>query len=115
MRTDRGAACGSLPVTDIPGQGVLQRVLRLSAFVIATAICAVPATACDFPLVKRAIDVVLDRDKERGAQFRRQVAEGSDSLAVLGRLLSADMREKLDVCRFYAAEYLAKRGFPPAH
>jgi hypothetical protein len=25
------------------------------------------------------------------------------------------MREKVDVCRFYVAEYLTKRGFPPPH
>jgi hypothetical protein len=82
---------------------------------IAAVVSTAPAAACDFAPVKKQIDVVLDQDQEKGARFRKEVAEGSDSLAVLGRLVSADMREKIDVCRFYAAEYLAKRGFPPAH
>ena len=92
---------------------MLRRVL--SACMIAAAVSTAPAAACDFEPVKKQIDIVLDQDKEKGARFRREVAEGSDSLAVLGRLVSEDMREKIDVCRFHAAEYLAKRGFPPAH
>jgi hypothetical protein len=28
-------------------------------------------------------------------------------------LVTAPMREKIDICRFEASEYLAKRGFPP--
>jgi hypothetical protein len=92
---------------------VLRRVV--SACMIAAAVSTASAAACDFEPVKKQIDIVLDQDKEKGARFRRAVAEGSDSLAVLGRLVSEDMREKIDVCRFYAAEYLAKRGFPPAH
>jgi len=39
----------------------------------------------------------------------------SDSVAVIESLVSAEMREKVDVCRFYVAEYLTKRGFPPPH
>jgi hypothetical protein len=73
------------------------------------------AATCDFEPVKRQIDQILDKDKEKGDRFRREVAAGSDSLAVLERLVSEDMREKIDVCRFFAAEYLAKRGYPPAH
>ena len=87
----------------------------VSTFMIAAVVSTAPAAACDFAPVKQQIDVVLDQDQEKGARFRKEVAEGSDSLAVLGRLVSEDMREKIDVCRFYAAEYLAKRGFPPAH
>lgn len=98
-----------------PGYRVLRCVLGVSTFVIATAMSVARAAACDFAPVKQQIDVVLDQDKERGARFRREVAEGSDSLEVLNRLVSAEMREKIDVCRFYVAEYLAKRGFPPTH
>jgi hypothetical protein len=92
---------------------VLRRVV--STFMITAAVSIAPAAACDFTPVKQQIDSILDQDKEKGARFRKEVAEGSDSLAVLGRLVSEDMRERIDVCRFYAAEYLAKRGFPPAH
>jgi hypothetical protein len=92
---------------------VLRRVV--SIFMIAAAVSTAHAAACDFEPVKKQIDSILDQDQEKGARFRKQVAEGSDSLAVLERLVSEDMREKIDVCRFYAAEYLAKRGFPPAH
>jgi hypothetical protein len=92
---------------------VLRRVA--SACAIAAAVSTASAADCDFEPVKKQIDIVLDQDKEKGARFRREVAEGSDSLAVLDRLVSEEMREKIDVCRFYAAEYLAKRGFPPAH
>ena len=99
-----------------PGDGVLRRVLGLSAFVSVMLMSVAPAlAACDFAPVKQQIDVVLDQDKEKGARFRREVAEGWDSIEVLNRLVSAEMREKIDVCRFYVAEYLAKRGFPPAH
>jgi hypothetical protein len=45
----------------------------------------------------------------------RKVKDGSDSVAVIESLVSAEMREKVDVCRFYVAEYLTKRGFPPPH
>jgi hypothetical protein len=99
-----------------PGHRVLRHVLDLSALVIATLMSVAPAlAACDFAPVKQQIDVVLDQDKDKGARFRREVTDGSDSIEVLNRLVSAEMREKIDVCRFYVAEYLAKRGFPPAH
>jgi hypothetical protein len=97
------------------GHAVLRRVIGTSAFAMVTLMSVAPAAACDFEPVKKQIDVVLDQDKEKGARFRKKVAEGSDSLAVLDRLVSEEMREKIDICRFYAAEYLAKRGFPPAH
>ena len=73
------------------------------------------ARACEFPIVKEQIDIVLDRDARLGAEFRAQVKDGSDSVAVIESLVSAEMREKVDVCRFYVAEYLTKRGFPPPH
>jgi hypothetical protein len=98
---------------------VLRRVAAVTALLIAAvafdATTGAPAAACDFAPVKKQIDIILDQDKEKGARFRKEVAEGSDSLAVLDRLVSEDMREKIDVCRFFAAEYLAKRGFPPSH
>ena len=78
--------------------------------------CSPPqARACEFPIVKEQIDIVLDRDARLGAEFRAQVKDGSNSVAVIESLVSAEMREKVDVCRFYVAEYLTKRGFPPPH
>ena len=76
---------------------------------------AAGAHACEFPIVKEQIDIVLDRDARLGAEFRAQVKDGSDSVAVIESLVSAEMREKVDVCRFYVAEYLTRRGFPPPH
>jgi hypothetical protein len=76
---------------------------------------AAGARACEFPVVKEQIDIVLDKDARLGAEFRAQVKDGSDSVAVIETLVSAEMREKVDVCRFYVAEYLTKRGFPPPH
>lgn len=71
--------------------------------------------ACDFAPVKQQIDIVLDHDAERGAKFRSEVASGSDSIAMMEALVSAEMREKIDICRYDVAEYLTKRGFPPFH
>jgi len=90
-------------------------VLAAVVFAVAALPSAALSAACDFESVKKQIDIVLDQDKEKGAQFRRAVAEGSDSIAVIERLVSAEMREKIDVCRFHVAEYLTKRGYPPAH
>jgi hypothetical protein len=73
------------------------------------------SAACDFATVKQQIDIVLDRDAKRGATFRREVASGSDSIAAMEALVSAEMREKIDICRYDVAEYLTKRGFPPFH
>jgi hypothetical protein len=79
-------------------------------------VSAAPArAACDFAPVKQQIDNVLDKDAAKGANFRREVSEGSDSIAMMEKLVAGDMREKLDICRFEAAEYLTKRGFPPFH
>lgn len=80
----------------------------------ATVLCG-PAHACDFAPVKKEIDVVLDQDKEKAERFRREVKDGYDSMKVPNDLLPPQWRDKLDECRFFAAEYLAKRGFPPAH
>jgi hypothetical protein len=71
--------------------------------------------ACDFPAVKQQIDAVLDRDAARGEKFRREVASGSDSIAVMESLVAPEMAKKIDICRFETAEYLTKRGFPPFH
>ncbi len=73
------------------------------------------ASACEFAAVKKQIDDIIDRDKDKGAVFRREVAAGSDSIEVMNQLVSAPMREQIDICRYFVAEYLAKRGFPPAH
>ena len=50
-----------------------------------------------------------------GEKFRREVASGSDSIAVLELLVTPEMAKKIDICRFETAEYLTKRGFPPFH
>ena len=71
--------------------------------------------ACEFAAVKQQIDIVIDRDTDKGAKFRREITSGSDSIAVLETLVSLEMREKIDICRFETAEYLTKRGFPPFH
>jgi hypothetical protein len=71
--------------------------------------------ACDFPAVKQQIDMVLDRDAARGEKFRREVASGSDSIAVLESLVAPEMARQIDICRFETAEYLTRRGFPPFH
>lgn len=92
---------------------------RMAAALAAAVLCASVATgarACgDFPPVKAEIDRVLDHDKEKAALFRNRVKEGWDSLKVLSELVTKDVAERIDRCRFDAAEYLAKRGFPPAH
>ena len=82
---------------------------------VATISLAPVQAACEFMIVRQQIDTVLDRDPEKSAKFRREVSSGSDSIAVLESLVSAEMREKIDICRFEAAEYLTKRGFPPFH
>jgi hypothetical protein len=91
------------------------RILAGTRWLIALSIAAGGAQACEFPVVKEQIDLVLDRDARLGAEFRAQVKDGSDSVAVIKSLVTAEMREKVDVCRFYVAEYLTKRGFPPPH
>lgn len=91
-----------------------RRLGALLAFTLSMA-TVLPAAACDIEPVKKYIDEVLDRDKEKGAIFRREVASGSDSIAMMEKLAPPKMREEIDICRFHAAEYLTKRGFPPAH
>ncbi len=71
--------------------------------------------ACDFAPVRQKIDHVLDKDVTKGAKFRREVAEGADSTTMIEALVDADMRDKVDICRFEVGEYLTKRGFPPFH
>ena len=83
---------------------------------MAAAISFNPAhSACDFGLVKQQIDAILDRDAEKSAKFRREVASGSDSIAVIESLVAPEIAAKVDICRFETAEYLTKRGFPPFH
>jgi len=96
----------------------LNKARRKPRFVFAAfALFAVaPAfAACEFPEVKKEIDRVLDQEKPLGTEFRKQMSEGADSLYVMEKMVASAMREKLDECRFEAGEYLAKRGFPPAH
>jgi hypothetical protein len=97
-------------------QDVLRLFVVVSFGVITSASFDRPArAACYFAPVKQQIDIVLDRDHERGTRFRREVASGSDSIAAMEALVSAEMREKIDICRYDVAEYLTKRGFPPFH
>ncbi|MBX9827255.1 MAG: hypothetical protein K2Y27_19960 [Xanthobacteraceae bacterium] len=84
--------------------------------VVLTAMALIPAqAACDFAAVKNQIDTVLDKDTARAEKFRREVASGADSIAVLESLVAPEMAKKIDICRFETAEYLTKRGFPPFH
>jgi hypothetical protein len=92
-----------------------RRSLAITGWLTALFLVASGAQACEFPVVKEQIDTVLDKDARLGAEFRAHVKDGSDSVAVLESLVSAEMREKVDICRFYVAEYLTKRGFPPPH
>src|SRR4051812_13891568 len=88
----------------------------LLAGMMAATISISPAhVACDFGIVKQQIDTILDRDAEKAAKFRREVASGSDSIAVIESLVAPDVAAKVDICRFETAEYLTKRGFPPFH
>jgi hypothetical protein len=96
--------------------GAPRRAATLLVGMMAAAMSFSPAhAACDFGIVKQKIDTILDRDAEKAAKFRREVTSGSDSIAVIESLVSPDMAEKLDICRFETAEYLTKRGFPPFH
>jgi hypothetical protein len=73
------------------------------------------AESCNFAPVKQQIDDVIDKDPAKGATFRKEVSEGADSITMVEKLSSPDMADKIDICRFQAAEYLTKRGFPPFH
>jgi hypothetical protein len=96
--------------------GAPRRAATLLVRMMAAAMSFSPAhAACDFGVVKQQIDTILDRDAEKAAKFRREVASGSDSIAVIESLVSPEMAEKVDICRFDTAEYLTKRGFPPFH
>ena len=95
--------------------GRAPRTVRVIALALAWSLCGIAAAACDFPIVKKQIDEVLDQDKQKSAEFRRLMTSGYDSLDVLNRLVPDPMRDKLDACRFEAGEYLTKRGFPPSH
>jgi hypothetical protein len=91
--------------------------LRLAFVVVAALIApALPAqAACDFAPVKQQIDNVLDKDAVKGATFRKEVSEGADSITMIEKLVTEDMAEKVDICRFQVGEYLTKRGYPPFH
>jgi hypothetical protein len=96
----------------------IEKARRKPRFLFLALALSLPApvfAACDFPTVRKEIDNVLDQDKQKSAEFRKQMASGSDSLYVMEKMVAASMREKLDECRFEAGEYLTKRGFPPAH
>jgi hypothetical protein len=84
--------------------------IALLCLLIALAPLPAAAQSCDLAPVKEEIDRVLARDAEK---LKAEVKSGSDSLEVVSTLASAPMREKIDICRFEASEYLAKRGFPP--
>jgi len=73
------------------------------------------AQECDFPAVKGKIDQILDRDKKLGEKFRKEVGGGEDSIEAINTLVDKPTRNMIELCRFHVAEYLAKRGYPPAH
>jgi hypothetical protein len=89
-------------------------VIILLAVMISASLDRAAAAACDFAPVKQQIDIVLG-DADHSAKFRREVASGTDSIVAMEALVSAEMREKIDVCRYDVTEYLTKRGFPPFH
>ena len=76
---------------------------------------AAQATCKEFQEVKAAIDTILDKDAAKGAAFRKEFKEGSDSIHVIEQMVDEPMRKKIDICRYDVAEYLTKRGFPPPH
>jgi hypothetical protein len=84
--------------------------IALTCALLTTTTSTAFAQTCEFTAVKQQIDIVLERDAEK---FKREVRSGADSLEVVLTLANAAMREKIDICRFEASEYLAKRGFPP--
>ena len=77
--------------------------------------CTTAQSGCEFATVKQQIDRILDRDAEKATKFRREVADGADSITMIESLVPPEMAKMIDVCRFETAEYLTKRGFPPFH
>ena len=73
---------------------------------------AQPAKACDFAEVRAAIDGAIEKDAKG---FKKEFDDGSEPFTILEKVVTAEVARKIDVCRFQAAEYLTKRGFPPAH
>ena len=65
----------------MPTAEVVSRHVACLAFAfVAAALSLTPARAgCEFAVVKRVIDDVLDRDAEKAAKFRHEVTTGSDS------------------------------------
>ena len=92
---------------------------RLAGLIVGALVAAAPLSAahagCEFAVVKQAIDIILDQDAEKGAKFRAEVKSGSDSTAMIEALVSPEMQEKVDICRYEVGEYLTKRGYPPFH
>ena len=73
-------------------------------------------TSCkEFAEVKAAIDTIIDKDAAKGAAFRKEFKEGSDSIHIVEQMVDAATAKKIDICRYDVAEYLTKRGFPPPH
>ena len=91
------------------------RIARLLVLGLGWGLSSATFAACDFSLVRKLIDEVIEQDKQKAGEFRSQVKSGYDSLDVLNRMVAPDMRDKVDACRFEAGEYLTKRGFPPGH
>ena len=85
-----------------------------AALVAASLLPGAVFAACDFPPVQKQIDQVLT-DREKGEAFRKEVKSGFDSLDVMDKYFPAEMKDKLDACRYEAGEYLTRRGFPPGH
>ena len=99
-----------------PNFSTLRSVIILTLLTaVSGALCTPAHAACDFGPVRQQIENVLDKDAAKGAKFRREVAEGADSTTMIEALVAAEMRDKVDICRFEVGEYLTKRGFPPFH
>ncbi|MFM9972426.1 MAG: hypothetical protein ACKVQK_28930 [Burkholderiales bacterium] len=110
LGSEKTRLCAAFYLPKVP---VMPRLGLLTLIIFALPTMAL--ATCDFAAAKKEIDHVLDQDKEKSAAFRKQMAAGYDSLDVLGKMLPAPAREKVESCRFEAGEYLTKRGFPPAH
>jgi hypothetical protein len=87
----------------------------LAGFFAMGTVALAPAAACELAAVKAAIDSVLDKDAALAGKFKKEFQEGADPFYILDQMVDAETRKKIDVCRFQAAEYLTKRGFPPSH
>ena len=103
------------------GPGYLPWIVGIMAALVAALPALAPgaafaqATCAHFAEVRAAIDNVIDKDAAKAAAFRKEFKDGADSIWIIEQMVDADMRRKVDICRYDVAVYLTKRGFPPPH